>query len=73
MTALYIRFHRWERPSRTNAEPDLFHHVIGLGFVTVYVCRQCLLNAYRKLRGTIVESVDEVEEQVRSAKRGATP
>lgn len=63
MTALYIRFHRWERPSRTNAVPDLFHHVFGVGFVTVYVCRLCLLNAYRKLKGTIQEAVSKTDQR----------
>lgn len=57
MTALYFRFHRWRRPSLVNIEPDLFHHVYGLGFVTVYVCRRCLLEAYRKLRRTIEDVI----------------
>jgi hypothetical protein len=61
MTALYIRFHRWRRPSLVNIEPDLFHHVYGLGFVTVYVCKRCLLEAYRKLRTTIEEVVGKEE------------
>jgi hypothetical protein len=61
VTALYLRFHRWRRPSLVNIEPDLFHHVYGLGFVTVYVCKRCLLEAYRKLRTTIEEVVGKEE------------
>jgi len=59
MTALYIRFHRWQGFALTNVEPDLFSYVFKLGFVTVYVCKQCLLGAYRKLRRTIERAVDE--------------
>ena len=69
MTALYIRFHGWERPSRTNAEPDLFHWVCGCGFFTVYVCKQCLLNAYRKLRATVQQSVETVDRAQRIRER----
>jgi hypothetical protein len=61
MNAIYLRFHRWRRPSLVNIEPDLFHHVYGLGFVTVYVCKRCLLEAYRKLRTTIEEVVGKEE------------
>lgn len=57
MTALYIRFHRWNGFALTNLEPDLFSYVFKFGFVTVYVCRQCLLGAYRKLRRTIEDVV----------------
>lgn len=59
MTALYLRFHRWRGFALTNVEPDLFHVVFRLGFVTVYVCKRCLLEAYRKLRSTIEEVVGE--------------
>lgn len=62
MTALYIRFHRWRGFALTNVEPELFHVVYKLGFCTVYVCKQCLLGAYRKLRRTIEEAVIKVEE-----------
>jgi hypothetical protein len=61
MTALYIRFHRWRGFALTNVEPDLFHVVFRLGFVTVYVCKRCLLEAYRKLRTTIEEVVGKEE------------
>ena len=57
MTALYLRFHRWQGFALTNLEPDLFSYVFKMGFVTVYVCKQCLLEAYRKLRRTIEEVV----------------
>jgi hypothetical protein len=61
VTALYLRLHRWRRPSLVNIEPDLFHHVYGLGFCTFYVCRVCLLEAYRRLRRTIERAVDDTE------------
>jgi hypothetical protein len=61
MTALYLRFHRWRGFALTNVEPDLFHVVFRLGFVTVYVCKRCLLDAYRKLRTTIEEVVGKEE------------
>jgi hypothetical protein len=35
--------------------------VFRLGFVTVYVCKRCLLEAYRKLRTTIEEVVGKEE------------
>lgn len=57
MTALYIRFHRWCGFSRANLEPDLFHWVVKAGFVTVYIEKKGLLEAYRKLRTTIEEVV----------------
>lgn len=62
MSAIYIRFHAWQGFSLVNCEPDLFHHVYKLGFCTVYVCRVCLLNAYRKLRATIEDAVSKSEE-----------
>lgn len=58
MTGIYIRFHRWLGVALTNIEPDLFSYVFRLGFVTVYVCRNCLLEAYRKLRAAIVQATD---------------
>jgi hypothetical protein len=58
---ILIRFHRWRGFTLFNAEPDLFSHVFKLGFVTVYVCRVCLLAAYRKLRSTIAEAVNMTE------------
>jgi hypothetical protein len=57
VTALYIRFHRWCGFSQANIEPDLFHYVVKLGFVTVYIEKNSLLEAYRKLRRTIEEVV----------------
>lgn len=57
MTGLYFRFHGWRGVSLTNVEPDLFHHVVRLGFVTVYICKRCLLDAHHKLRGTVAEAV----------------
>jgi len=57
MTGVYIRLHRWRGFSRSNVEPDLFHYVAKLGFVTVYLCKVCLLDAYRKLRATVQEAI----------------
>lgn len=58
MTAITFRFHRWRGClSLPNVEPDLFHFVFGLGFCTVYVEKNSLLEAYRKLRRTIEEVV----------------
>ncbi len=59
MTGLYLRFHRWRGFALTNAEPDLFSYVYRLGFVTVYVCKRCLLEAYRRLRVTIEQAVSK--------------
>ena len=61
MTALYFRLHGWRGFALANVEPDLFAHVFRLGFVTVYICRQCLLDAYRKLRRAIGDAVDVAE------------
>lgn len=62
MKAIYLRFHRWRGMTLFNSEPDLFSHVFKLGFVTVYVCKRCLLEAYRKLRSTIEDAVGRNEE-----------
>ncbi len=59
MTGLYLRFHGWRGMSLVNIEPDLFHWVGRFGFVTVYVCKTCLLDAYRKLRRAIEKAVDQ--------------
>lgn len=58
MSGVYLRFHWWRRPSFANGQGDLFHCVFGLGFCTVYLCRRCLLEAYRKLRTTIEDVVE---------------
>lgn len=62
MTALYIRFHRWQGFALTNVEPDLFSYVFKLGFCTVYVCKACLLGTIRKLRGAIADAINKSEE-----------
>lgn len=61
MTGVYIRFHHWRGFSISNIEPDLFHHVARLGFVTIYLCKVCFLQAYRKLRATVHEAVNNIE------------
>lgn len=62
MTALYIRFHRWRGFPLQADEPDLFHHVTPLGFCTVFVCKECLIEARRKLRAAIAERIRKDEE-----------
>lgn len=57
MTSLYLRFHVWRGMSFVNIEPDLFHYVFKIGFVTVYICRRCLLDAYRKMKCTAQEAL----------------
>lgn len=57
MTALYLRFHRWQGFALTNVEPDLFHVVFKLGFCTIYICKRCLFDAYRKMRCAVVDAV----------------
>jgi hypothetical protein len=59
VTALYVCFHRWRGFALTNVEPDLFHVVFKLGFCTLYVCKRCLVDAYRKLRCTVVDAVSK--------------
>lgn len=61
MTALYIRFHRWHGFSLFNSEPDLFSYVFKLGFVTVYICKSCLLGTIRKLRAAVKQAIDTSE------------
>lgn len=61
MTGLYLRFHGWRGVALTNVEPDLFSYVFRLGFCTLYVCRTCLLDAYRKLRRTMQGEIDRHE------------
>jgi hypothetical protein len=62
VTGIYIRFHRWCGFSLFNAEQDLFHHVVKVGFVTVYIEKASLLAAYRKLRTAIAERVRRDQE-----------
>lgn len=61
MTALYLRLHSWRGFSVVNIEPDLFHHVWRCGFFSVYICRACLLDAYRKIKNTVRHAVDMAE------------
>ena len=68
MTGIYIRIHRWRGFSRSNVEPDLFHHVARLGFVTVYLCKRCLLEAYRKLRETMQDAVARADRDGREGR-----
>lgn len=50
MTGLYFRFHGWRGFSLANDQGDFFHYVWRLGFVTIYVCRICVLDAYRNMK-----------------------
>lgn len=61
MTGLYLRFHVWRGVSLVNLEPDLFHYVVRLGFVTIYVCKRCLLDAYRKMRSAVQNAIAPAE------------
>lgn len=63
MSPLYIRPHGWLGFSLRNAQPDLFHRVFRLGFVTIYVCRTCLLDVIGKLRGTMQAALVVSQEQ----------
>lgn len=57
MTGLYLRFHGWRGFSRFNAEPDLFHWVTKAGFLTLYIEKKGLLEAYRNLREAMAKRV----------------
>jgi hypothetical protein len=59
---LYVRFHKWTKPHLSNQEPDLFYWVLGTGFVTIFVLKVCLLDAYRKLRAAVVERIESDRE-----------
>ena len=61
MTGIYVAFHRWRGFSHGNTEPDLFHHVWVMGWATVYVCKACLIGAYRKLKATVRDAVNKTE------------
>ncbi len=61
MTAFYLRFHRWRGFPLEPDEPDLFHLQVCLGFATLFICKVCLIEARRKLRAAMVESVEKVE------------
>ena len=65
MTAAYIRFHAWRSFRLQPDEPELFHVVIPMGFVSLFICRTCLIDARRKLRSAIAESIakDEAAKQ----------
>lgn len=62
MTALYLRFHRWRDPMMQIIEPDFFHAQIPLGFATLFICKECLIEARRKLRAAIAERIAKDEE-----------
>lgn len=62
MTGLYLRFHRWHGFALTNIEPDLFSYVFKLGFVTVYVCRACVLEAYLRIKATVRQAVSLTDQ-----------
>lgn len=57
MTAAYIRFHAWRAFRLRPDEPELFHIVIAMGFVSLFICRTCLIDARRKLRDAMAERV----------------
>lgn len=66
MNAIYIRFHAWRAFRLQPDEPELFHVVVPLGFVSLFICRTCLIDARRKLRSAIEEAVNKEA----AAKRG---
>ncbi|KAF0102204.1 MAG: hypothetical protein FD144_2639 [Rhodospirillaceae bacterium] len=61
MTAIYLRFHAWRAFHLQADEPELFHVVIPMGFVSLCICRICLIDVRRKLRRTIEEAVSKSE------------
>lgn len=62
MTALYLRFHRWQGfPLMAGEQADLFSYVIPLGFATLFVCKVCLIETRRKLRMSLAEAIDKLE------------
>ena len=63
LPGIYIAFHGWRGFNLANAEPDLFSIVFRLGFVTLYVCRRCLVEAYRRLRSTMVYAVSDATQR----------
>jgi len=62
VTALYLRFHRWRGFPLEPDEPDLFHAQIPLGFATLFICKECLIETRRKLRAAIAERIAKDEE-----------
>jgi hypothetical protein len=59
VTAIYLRFHAWRAFRLRPDEPELFHFVVSLGFVSLFICRTCLIDARRKLRSAIEEAVSK--------------
>lgn len=66
--SLDLSFHAW-RGIGSEPEPDLFEWRYRLGYVTVMLCRVCVLAAYQdaraaaaKLRRTIEGVVTDLEE-----------
>lgn len=66
MTAIYIRFHAWRSFRLQPDEPELFHVVVPLGFVSLFICRTCLIDVRRKLRAAIIEAVEKDEAAARA-------
>lgn len=58
--SLSLSLHLW-RGIGPDVEPDLFVFRWRLGFLTVCVCRVCVLERYRKLKAAIGQAIATTE------------
>lgn len=64
MKAIYLRFNRWAGIGRAE-QGDLFSCAFRLGFVTLFVCRVCLITRIQETRDTINEAIRQIEARHR--------
>lgn len=55
MTGVYLRFHRW-RGFGSGVQGDLFSVSRQFGFVTLYVCRVCLVERLQQLKALMSDA-----------------
>lgn len=59
-----LELHWWRRPGLP-AQRELFFYGICLGFVTLSICKVCVIESYRVLRETIESRISADEKKLR--------
>jgi hypothetical protein len=57
-----LELHWWRRPGLP-AQRELFFYGICLGFVTLSICRVCVIESYAKLRDAAAQALAELERK----------
>jgi hypothetical protein len=60
---IQIEFHVWRGIGPT-VQRDLFFYGWRFGFLTLSICRVCVIDSYAKLRAAVVERVEKDERNL---------